>query len=159
MKNIKLEKRQFTSNHRTNYISQNKSTIFDPIKGENTKSSINYPTPDTTFTPKYREQTPYERKLKEFWNKKESGKEYTPTVKSTIGFIKKQEAEKSEIISKKSKTINIKSRLNKTQSSNLYSSTQSHRERRNNELYNTNIFNDDNKRELIPLLLISQNKN
>jgi hypothetical protein len=92
MKFSNESKKKFSDNHRLNYASYNKSSIFEPVKidysNEINKALIKTRTL-TSFVPIVKEETPFNRKLKEFWNKDEYVKKYGAST-SSKGFMQKE---------------------------------------------------------------------
>jgi hypothetical protein len=165
-------KKSFTDNHRRNYAAYNKSSIFEPvqpIKPDDSRNLIKMQS-KSAFVPKLKEETPFNRKLKEFWSKDEYLTQYG-TKNSTLGFIQKEysKANEEHKVNQK-KVFEKKSPIEKQEGDKNVTNTQKNnsseleekkvelsklkcaKERRLSEL-NSNIFNENNK------LIVTKPKN
>jgi hypothetical protein len=106
-------KKSFTENHRRNYAAFNKSSIFDqvqPVDSGDFKRNMNKMQSKSSFVPKLKEETPFNRKLKEFWSKDEYLGQYG-TQFSTRGFIQKENLKANqEHLAKQIKRVGLKSK-------------------------------------------------
>jgi hypothetical protein len=157
-------KKSFTENHRRNYAAFNKSSIFDQVQPDvshDFKRNFNKMQSKSSFVPKLKEETPFNRKLKEFWSKDEYLGQYG-TQFSTRGFIQKEYLKANqEHLAKQNKRVGLKSKneeklkLNNPITQQVESSQNEEKklelskvkcakERRLSDL-NSNIFNENDK--------------
>jgi hypothetical protein len=105
MYTLKENKKLFTDNHRKNYEIQNKSNIFDSEsyvpKGRLTGKN------KTKFIPQFKEESAFNRRLKEYGNKSKYDKNDAKTV-SSVGFLCKDLEHTNNIKSPTSRTLTAK---------------------------------------------------
>jgi hypothetical protein len=86
-----MNKRTITDDHRTNYLSNNKSDIFfaENKKEEvkvNHKAMLKEKRTQSSFVPRFKEDSAFNKKIKQFYNKEAENKD----IKSSQGYIQKE---------------------------------------------------------------------
>ena len=149
-------RKSFGDNHRQNYAAYNKSSIFEPVAVNHSneiKRNIMKTQSKSSFVPKLHEETPFNRKLKEFWSKDEYVTQYG-TPASTRGYFEK-EFNKTKILNNQNtgtkfenhgkknpfKTTTPLYEKNSNVDADLQTTLNSAKDKRINDL-NSNIFND-----------------
>jgi hypothetical protein len=165
-------KKQFTTNHRANYTNYNKSTIFDPSKSttlNDNKRTLMRTKTQSSFTPNLKEETPFNRRIKEFYSNPQYVKDFG-TNRSTRGYLTREHSTNKKSDLGKSVNLTAKDRrfleLNPnhkleeskslTRSASFFEKRsfkndgvfENARDRRWNDM-NSNIFNDPVKIKII----------
>lgn len=96
-------KKQFTTNHRANYANYNKSTIFDPSKStfvNDNKRTIMRTKTQSCFIPNLKEETPFNRRIKEFYSNPQYVTDFGKRESSRGYFTREQSANKKKDLDK-----------------------------------------------------------
>ncbi len=157
-------KKDFTTNHRANYATYNKSSIFEPANNSHAneeKRTLMRTKTLSCFIPQMVEQTPFNRRIKEFYSNEQYVKEYG-TCDSSRGYMnreinsaKKVETSRTELLNAKERrfqdlnpTHKIGENAGLTKTTSFFEKSsfkndgdQSAKDRRCGDM-NSNIFND-----------------